>query len=59
MRTVKVKICGITREEDLAVAAAAGGDAVGFIVGVPSSTRNLSLKKVEKLVRLVPILKIF
>lgn len=55
MRTVKVKICGITREEDLAVVAAAGGDAVGFIVGVPSSKRNLSLKKAEKLVRLVPI----
>jgi len=55
MRKVRVKICGITREEDLAVAVAAGADAVGFVVGVPSSPRNISLKKAEKLIRLVPI----
>jgi len=55
MRRVRVKICGITREEDLAIAVAAGADAVGFIVGVPSSPRNISLKKAEKLTRLVPI----
>lgn len=54
MRKVRVKICGITREEDLAVAVAAGADAVGFIVGV-SSPRNISLKKAGKLIRLVPI----
>jgi len=55
MRKVKVKICGITREEDLAVAVAAGADAVGFVVGVTSSPRNLTLKKAEKLIRKVPI----
>ena len=55
MRKVKVKICGITREEDLAVAVAAGADAVGFVVGVISSPRNLTLKKAEKLIRKVPI----
>jgi phosphoribosylanthranilate isomerase len=55
MRRVAVKICGMTREEDLSVAVAAGADAVGFIVGVPSSPRNISLKKAEKLLRLVPI----
>jgi len=55
MRKVRVKICGITRKEDLAVAVAAGADAVGFVVGVPSSPRNLTLKKAEKLIRLVPI----
>jgi len=55
MRRVRVKICGITREEDLAVAVAAGTDDVGFVVGVPSSPRNLSLKEAEKLIRLVPI----
>jgi len=55
MRKVKVKICGITREEDLAVAVAAGADAVGFVVGVASSPRNLTLKKAEKLIRKVPI----
>jgi len=55
MRKVRVKICGITRKEDLAVAVAAGADAVGFIVGVPSSPRNLSMQKAEKLIRRVPI----
>ncbi|GAF92711.1 unnamed protein product, partial [marine sediment metagenome] len=39
MRTVKVKICGITREEDLKMVSTFGADAVGFIVGVPSSPR--------------------
>jgi len=55
MRKVRVKICGITREEDLAVAVAAGADAVGFIVGVPSSPRNLTLEKAERLVKQVPV----
>lgn len=51
----RVKICGITREEDLAVAVTAGADAVGFIVGIPSSPRNLTLKKAENLMKHVPI----
>ncbi len=55
MRSVRVKICGITREEDLAVAVAAGADAVGFLVGVPSSPRNLKLERAEMLLRQVPI----
>ena len=52
--TVRVKICGITRKEDLDVAAAAGADAVGFVVGVGSSPRNLSLREAERLIRQVP-----
>jgi phosphoribosylanthranilate isomerase len=55
MRKVRVKICGITREEDLAVAVAAGADAVGFLVGVPSSPRNLTLERAERLVKQVPV----
>jgi phosphoribosylanthranilate isomerase len=55
MRKVRVKICGITREEDLAVAVAAGADAVGFLVGVPSSPRNLTLERAERLLRQVPV----
>ncbi len=55
MRNVRVKICGLTREEDLAVAVAAGADAVGFIVGVPSSPRNLTLEMAEMLLSQVPI----
>ncbi len=50
-----MKICGITREEDLAVAAAAEADAVGFVVGVPSSPRNLSIEKAEALMKHKPI----
>jgi len=49
-----VKICGITRKEDLEAAAAAGADAVGFVVGVASSPRNIALEKAEKLIRQVP-----
>jgi phosphoribosylanthranilate isomerase len=54
MPRVRVKICGITRKEDLDAAAAAGADAVGFVVGVASSPRNLSLTEAEKLMRQVP-----
>ena len=55
MRSVRVKICGITREEDLAAAVAAGADAVGFLVGVPSSPRNLTLERAETLLGQVPV----
>ncbi len=54
MTGVKVKICGITRKEDLDAAAAVGADAVGFVVGVASSPRNLSLSDAERLIRQVP-----
>ena len=54
MNAVRVKICGITRKEDLDAAAAAGADAVGFVVGVASSPRNISLADAEKLMRQVP-----
>jgi len=55
MRVVRVKICGITHKEDLVNAVNAGADAVGFIVEVPSSPRNLNLEKAEKLMKYVPI----
>ena len=54
MNAVRVKICGITRKEDLDAAAAAGADAVGFVVDVASSSRNISLSKAEILIRQVP-----
>ncbi len=53
MTGVKVKICGITRKEDLDGATEAGADAVGFVVGVESSPRNLSLNEAERLIRQV------
>jgi phosphoribosylanthranilate isomerase len=52
--TVRVKICGITRKEDLDAAVEAGADAVGFVVGVASSPRNLSLTEASRLIRQVP-----
>ena len=55
MRSVRVKVCGLTREEDLAVAVAAGADAVGFLVGVPSSPRNLTLERAKTLLKQVPV----
>ncbi|MCJ7614537.1 phosphoribosylanthranilate isomerase [Candidatus Bathyarchaeota archaeon] len=55
MRSIRVKICGLTREEDLAVAVAAGADAVGFLVGVPSSPRNLTLERTKTLIKQVPV----
>ena len=50
-----MKVCGLTREEDLAVAVAAGADAVGFLVGVPSSPRNLTLERAKTLLKQVPV----
>lgn len=55
MKKVRVKICGITREHDLRTAVDAGADAVGFVIGVPSSPRNLTIDKVKKLSSKVPV----
>jgi len=52
---VKVKICGITSNEDLAAAVEAGADAVGFVVNVPSSPRNLAPDKAERLMKNTPV----
>ena len=47
---VKVKICGITRVDDLQAAIDAGADSLGFIVDVPSSPRNLPYSKAKSLI---------
>ncbi|UCE15405.1 MAG: phosphoribosylanthranilate isomerase [Candidatus Bathyarchaeota archaeon] len=52
---VKVKICGITSNEDLAMAVEAGADAVGFVVNVPSSSRSLTPEKAEKIMKHTPV----
>jgi phosphoribosylanthranilate isomerase len=51
----QVKICGITRDEDLEAVIDTGADAVGFVVGVPSSPRNLSPERASELVKQVPV----
>lgn len=52
---VRVKICGITRPEDLKVAIEAGADAIGFVVGFEKSPRNLTIEHAAQLRRLVPV----
>ncbi|MCD6591538.1 MAG: phosphoribosylanthranilate isomerase [Thaumarchaeota archaeon] len=51
---VRVKICGITRFEDLEQAARYGADAIGLVVGFPRSPRNLSIEKARELRRSTP-----
>ena len=55
MTRVRVKICGITSPKDLLTAVEAGADAVGFIVDVPQSPRNLSVDKAGKLIQATPV----
>jgi phosphoribosylanthranilate isomerase len=55
MTYVKVKICGITREQDLAAAVDAGADAVGFVVASPLSPRNLTYERAKDLIKSVPL----
>jgi phosphoribosylanthranilate isomerase len=51
---LRVKICGLTRELDVSFAILAGADAVGFIVGFPSSMRNITMEHAALLSRKVP-----
>lgn len=53
MSRTRVKICGITREQDLEAAVAAGADALGFVF-YPQSPRFLDLRRAPDLVRRVP-----
>jgi len=52
MRT-RIKICGITRQEDLACALVAGADAVGFVFH-PTSKRYVTSQQAAALVRDLP-----
>jgi phosphoribosylanthranilate isomerase len=51
---VRVKICGLRREEDVEAAVEAGADAVGLVVGFPASPRNLTPREASSLRRSVP-----
>jgi phosphoribosylanthranilate isomerase len=53
MTGTRVKICGITREQDLDAAAAAGADALGFVF-YPPSPRFLVAERAAELMRRVP-----
>jgi phosphoribosylanthranilate isomerase len=50
---VRVKICGITRIEDLDAACAAGADALGFVF-YAKSPRNLEIEQAAALIKSLP-----
>jgi phosphoribosylanthranilate isomerase len=52
MRT-RIKICGLTREQDIDAAVAAGVDAIGFVF-YPKSKRCLTPTRAAQLRRMVP-----
>ncbi len=52
MRT-RIKICGLTREQDVLAAVAAGADAIGFVF-YPPSPRYVTPARAAELVRLLP-----
>ena len=49
----RIKICGLTREEDVDAAVAAGADAIGFVF-YPPSPRYLTPQRAAELARRVP-----
>ncbi|MEM1515700.1 MAG: phosphoribosylanthranilate isomerase [Thermoproteota archaeon] len=51
---VKVKICGITRAEDLQASVMAGADFVGFVVDVHTSPRNITIEEADELIKIAP-----
>ena len=52
MSSIKVKICGLTRDEDVKAAVAAGADAIGFVF--TASPRRISLDTAIRLSSYVP-----
>lgn len=51
--SVRVKVCGITRQQDVLAAASAGADALGFVFYAPSP-RAVSAEQASELLRVVP-----
>jgi phosphoribosylanthranilate isomerase len=49
----RIKICGLTREEDVDAAVAAGADAIGFVF-YPPSPRYLSPQRAAELAQRIP-----
>ena len=53
MIRTRIKICGLTREEDVDAAVAAGADAVGFVLYAPSA-RYVSAERAAELASRLP-----
>lgn len=49
----RIKICGLTREQDVLAAVAAGADAIGFVF-YPPSPRYVTPERAAELARLLP-----
>lgn len=49
----RIKICGLTRKQDVRAAVEAGADAIGFVF-YPPSPRYVSFERAAELARLVP-----
>jgi len=49
----RIKICGLTREEDVRAVVESGADAIGFVF-YPPSPRYVSFQRAAELARLVP-----
>ena len=53
MKKTRIKICGLTREEDVDAAVAAGADALGFVF-YPPSPRYVTPERAAELARRIP-----
>lgn len=53
MHRTRIKICGLTREEDVCAAVNAGADAIGFVF-YPPSPRFVPFERAAELARLIP-----
>jgi len=53
MARTRIKICGVTRPEDAALAAALGADAVGMVFHPPAG-RNVSLEAAREIIAALP-----
>jgi phosphoribosylanthranilate isomerase len=53
MQRTRIKICGLTREQDIAAAVAAGADAIGFVF-YPKSPRYVTPQRAAELIATLP-----
>jgi phosphoribosylanthranilate isomerase len=53
--TVQVKICGLTRPDDVLIACQAGANFCGVVVEVPASPRSLSHQQARSLFALMTV----
>jgi len=51
----KVKICGVTNKEDAVLCASLGADAIGNIIGIAQSPRNIAMEKSKEIFSSLPV----